>query len=104
MGARWHYIITDTLGHIDFIKSTITGASQADATHIMVPADGKFTTANANLLEKTQIYKSMKKMDCDVASNGEEWIRFVSPDNADVNVLSSSLFELEIVNACLPMR
>ena len=35
------------LGHIDFIKSTITGASQADATLIMVPAVGKFTTANA---------------------------------------------------------
>ena len=37
---KWHHIIIETPG-------TITGASQADAALIMVPADGKFTTANA---------------------------------------------------------
>ena len=109
---KWHYIITDTPGHRDFIKSTITGASQADAALIMVPADGKFTFANAkgyysareiqgqtwqhsrssNLLEKKQIYNGVNKMDCDTASYEQEWIRFVSADNADVDALSSSFF------------
>ena len=95
---KWRYIITDTLGHRDFIKSMITGASQSDSALIVVPADGKFTTANAkghysaraiqgqtrqhsrssNLLEKKQIYNGVNKMDCDTASYEQEWIRFVS--------------------------
>ena len=41
---KWHYIITDTPGHRDFIKSTITGASQADVAITMVSADGNSTT------------------------------------------------------------
>ena len=41
---KWHYIITDTPGHRDFIKSTITGASQADVAITMVFADGNSTT------------------------------------------------------------
>ena len=77
----------------------------------MVPADGKFTSANAkghcsareiqgqtqrysrpsNLLEKKQIHNGVNKMDCDTARHEQEWIRFVSSDNADVNTLSSSL-------------
>ena len=117
--SKWHYITTDTPGHRDFIKSTITGATQADAAIIMVPADGKFSTANAkghysasdiqgqtrqhprfsNLLEKKHICNGMNKMDCDTASYEQEWIRFVSPNNADVNALSSSLFDYEIVRA-----
>ena len=116
---KWHYIITDTPGQRDFIKTMITGVSQSDSAPTMVPADGKFTTANAkghysaraiqgqtrqhsrssNLLEKKQIYNGVNKMDCDTASYEQEWIRFVSPDNADVNALSSSLFEYDIVKA-----
>ena len=69
-----------------------------------VPKDRRQHSRSSNLLEKTKIYNIMNKMDCDIASYGQEWIRFVSPDNADVNVLSSSLYEYEIVNACLPLR
>ena len=109
---KWHHIIADTPGHRDIINSTITGASQAVAALIVVPADRKFTSANAkghhsareiqgqtrqhsrssNLLEKKQIYNGMNKMDCDTASYEQEWIRYV-------NALSSSLFDYEIVKA-----
>ena len=41
---KWHYIITDTPGHRDFIKSSITSASQADVAITVVSADGNFTT------------------------------------------------------------
>ena len=44
---KWHYTIIDAPGHRDFIKNMITGASQADCSLIMVPADGNFTTAIA---------------------------------------------------------
>ena len=84
---RWHYTIIDAPGHRDFIKNMITGASQADCSMIMVPADGNFTTAIAkgnhkageiqgqtrqharliNLLGVKQIMIGVNKMDCDVA-------------------------------------
>ena len=54
---------------------------------------------SSNLLEKKQIYNGVNKMECDTASYEQEWIRFVSPDNADVNALSSSIFECDIVKA-----
>ena len=41
---KWHYIVTDTPGYTDFIKSTIAGASQADVAITMVSADGNSTT------------------------------------------------------------
>ena len=75
------------VGHRDFIKNMITGASQADVALIMVPADGNFTTAIAkgnhkageiqgqtrqhsrliNLLGVKQICIGVNKMDCDTA-------------------------------------
>merc|ERR1712194_883357 len=75
------------MGHRDFIKNMITGASQADVALIMVPADGNFTTAIQrgnhkageiqgqtrqharliNLLGVKQIIIGINKMDCDVA-------------------------------------
>jgi elongation factor 1-alpha len=84
---KWHYTIIDAPGHRDFIKNMITGASQADCSLIMVPADGNFTTAIAkgnhkageiqgqtrqharliNLLGVKQICVGVNKMDCDVA-------------------------------------
>jgi len=84
---KWHYTIIDAPGHRDFIKNMITGASQADCSLIMVPADGNFTTAIAkgnhkageiqgqtrqhsrliNLLGVKQICIGVNKMDCDVA-------------------------------------
>merc|ERR1712022_62620 len=84
---KWHYTIIDAPGHRDFIKNMITGASQADVSLIMVPADGNFTTAIAkgnhkageiqgqtrqharliNLLGVKQICIGVNKMDCDVA-------------------------------------
>ena len=103
---KWHCTIIDTPGHRDFIKNTITGTSQADAALIMVPADGKFTAANAKgyysareiqgqtrqhsrssnlLLEMKQIYNDVNKMDCDTASYEQEWIRFASSVTAVSN-------------------
>merc|ERR1712054_26477 len=84
---KWHYTIIDAPGHRDFIKNMITGASQADCSLIMVPADGNFTTAIAkgnhkageiqgqtrqharliNLLGVKQICVGVNKTDCDVA-------------------------------------
>ena len=84
---KWHYTIIDAPGHRDFIKNMITGASQADCSLIMIPADGNFTTAIAkgnhkageiqgqtrqharliNLLGVKQICVGVNKMDCDVA-------------------------------------
>merc|ERR1711935_1067041 len=84
---KWHYTVIDAPGHRDFIKNMITGASQADCSLIMVPADGNFTTAIAkgnhkageiqgqtrqharliNLLGVKQICCGINKMDCDVA-------------------------------------
>merc|ERR1711906_103840 len=84
---KWHYTIIDAPGHRDFIKNMITGASQADCSLIMVPADGNFTTAIAkgnhkageiqgqtrqharliNLLGVKQICVGVNKMDCDIA-------------------------------------
>jgi len=81
------YTIIDAPGHRDFIKNMITGASQADCSLIMVPADGNFTTAIArgnhkageiqgqtrqharliNLLGVKQICIGVNKMGCDVA-------------------------------------
>merc|ERR1712194_481669 len=82
------YTIIDAPGHRDFIKNMITGASQADCSLIMVPADGNFTTAIAkgnhkageiqgqtrqhsrliNLLGVKQICIGVNKMDCDTAA------------------------------------
>merc|ERR1712164_95599 len=79
--------IIDAPGHRDFIKNMITGASQADCSMGMVPADGNFTTAIArgnhkageiqgqtrqharliNLLGVKQIVIGVNKMDCDTA-------------------------------------
>merc|ERR1711982_286266 len=84
---KWHYTIIDAPGHRDFIKNMITGASQADCSLIMVPADGNFTTAIAkgnhkageiqgqtrqhsrliNLLGVKQMCVGVNKMDCDTA-------------------------------------
>merc|ERR1712022_8130 len=89
---KWHYTIIDAPGHRDFIKNMITGASQADCSLIMVPADGNFTTAIAkgnhkageiqgqtrqhsrliNLLGVKQICIGVNKMDCDTAGYKKE--------------------------------
>merc|ERR1712064_88567 len=89
---KWHYTIIDAPGHRDFIKNMITGASQADCSMIMVPADGNFTTAIAkgnhkageiqgqtrqhsrliNLLGVKQICIGVNKMDCDTAGYKQE--------------------------------
>jgi len=83
----YHYTIVDAPGHRDFIKNMISGASQADACLLMVPADGNFTAAIArgnhkagevqgqtrqharliNLLGVKQLIVGINKMDCDAA-------------------------------------
>jgi len=85
--ATKHYTIIDAPGHRSFIKNMITGASQADAALLMVPADGNFTAAIArgnaragevqgqtrqhallvNLLGIKQLIVGVNKMDSDVA-------------------------------------
>ena len=85
---RWHYTIIDAPGHRDFIKNMISGAAQADAAVLMVPADGNFTTAIQkgdhkagevqgqtrqharliNLRGVKQIIVGVNKMDCDMAN------------------------------------
>merc|ERR1712167_516186 len=80
------------MGHRDFIKNMITGASQADCALLMVPSDGNFTTSIAkgnpkagevqgqtrqhsvliNLLGVKQLLVGVNKMDCDVAGYKED--------------------------------
>lgn len=86
-----HFTVIDAPGHRNFIKNMITGASQADAALIMVPADGNFTTSIAkgnaksgevqgqtrqhslliNLLGVKQIIVGINKMDSDLAKYSE---------------------------------
>jgi len=86
-----HYTVIDAPGHRNFIKNMITGASQADAALLLVPADGNFTTAIArgnakagevqgqtrqhalliNLLGIKQIIVGVNKMDTDKAGYSE---------------------------------
>lgn len=88
---RYHYTIIDAPGHRDFIKNMISGASQADAALLLVPADGNFAASICkgshksgivqgqsrqharliNLLGIKQLIVGINKMDCDMAAYGE---------------------------------
>merc|ERR1712166_941767 len=117
---KWHYTIIDAPGHRDFIKNMITGASQADCSLIMVPADGNFTTAIAkgnhkageiqgqtrqharliNLLGVKQICVGRNKMDCDTA--GYKQSRYEEVSNEMKSMLVKVGWKKDVVEKQIP--
>ena len=84
----------------------IAGTSQADAALILVPADGKFTTAidkryqsageiqaqtrqhsrSSNLLRMKQTCNDVNKMDFDTAGCEQEWCEEISNELKNISI------------------
>eukprot|EP00928_Gymnodinium_smaydae_P008741 TRINITY_DN13205_c0_g1_i1.p1 TRINITY_DN13205_c0_g1~~TRINITY_DN13205_c0_g1_i1.p1 ORF type:complete len:474 (+),score=93.44 TRINITY_DN13205_c0_g1_i1:29-1450(+) len=119
--SRWHFTVIDAPGHRDFIKNMITGASQADAALLLVPADGNFTTSIArgshklgeiqgqtrqharlvNLLGVKQIIVGVNKMDCEIAAYKKD--RFDEVANEMKRVLVNVGFKKDVVEHETPI-
>jgi elongation factor 1-alpha len=116
----YHYTIVDAPGHRDFIKNMISGASQADACLLMVPADGNFTAAIArgnhklgevqgqtrqharliNLLGVKQLIVGINKMDCDTAKYSQDRYNEIKEEMASMLVKVG--WKKEFVKNCVP--
>lgn len=116
-----HFTVLDCPGHRDYISNYLSGASQADAAVLLVPADGNFTTSIAkenhkagviqgqsrqhamlfNLLGIKQLIVGVNKMDADVAKYSQE--RFKEIRNEVVNMLSKIGWKKDFVKNNVPI-